>query len=367
MNESYENQKMLTCIGNKRRLLSNIKKLIEDEIFPSIKKDKLNILDGFSGSSVVSRALSQYCENIYSNDIEKYSYIMTYCFLVKPNMLDQERIKYHIDTMNKIAENGPYYSGVVTRLYSPEDTDNPKKDERCFYTKENALIIDTLRKYIDDNVETELFNYCITPLLIKASIHVNTSGVFRGFHKNKETKIGSWGGTKGNDLGRIKGTIKLEMPIWSNYEFNSTIYNSDINKVIEEVPEDIDIIYYDPPYSEAPYGSNYFMLNVIIENKAEDISRVSGIPKKWIRSEYNYPKTAVDSIKDLIKKSIEKTKYIILSYNNEGIISLKEWEEIFKLYNVKKYEFNYDKFKGSKNLKNRENKVVEIMYVISKK
>ena len=367
MNEEYENQKMLTYIGNKRKLISNIKELIEMEIIPLIQKDKLNIVDGFSGSSVVSRALSQYSETIYSNDIEKYSYIMTYCFLVKPTLLNQERIKYHIDTMNKLAENGPYYKGIITELYSPEDTETPRKDERCFYTKENALIIDTLRKYINDNVPEELFNYCITPLLIKASIHVNTSGVFRGFHKNKETKIGAWGGTKGNDLDRIKGKIILEMPIWSNYGFNSYVYNKDINKVIDELPNNIDVIYYDPPYNQHPYGSNYFMLNVIIENKSENISKVSGIPKGWNRSDYNYDKSAIKSMKELINKSIEKTKYIILSYNNEGIIPLDEWDNIFDPYNITKYEYPYDTFKGSKNLKNRGNKVIEIMYLISKK
>ena len=367
MNEEYENQKMLTYIGNKRKLISNIKELIEMEIIPLIQKDKLNIVDGFSGSSVVSRALSQYSETIYSNDIEKYSYIMTYCFLVKPSLLEQELIKYHIDTMNKLAENGPYYKGIITELYSPKDTETPKEGERCFYTKENALIIDTLRKYINDNVPDHLFNYCITPLLIKASINVNTSGIFRGFHKNKDTKIGSWGGTNGNDLIRIKGRIHLEMPIWSNYDFNSIVYNKDINKVIDEIPNNIDVIYYDPPYNQHPYGSNYFMLNVIIENKSENISEVSGIPKDWNRSDYNYYKKAIKSMKELINKSIEKTKYIILSYNNEGIIPLDEWDKIFDPYHITKYEYPYDAFKGCKNLKNRENKVIEIMYLISKK
>ena len=367
MNEEYENQKMLTYIGNKRKLISNIKELIEMEIIPLIQKDKLNIVDGFSGSSVVSRALSQYSETIYSNDIEKYSYIMTYCFLVKPSLLEQELIKYHIDTMNKLAENGPYYKGIITELYSPKDTETPKEGERCFYTKENALIIDTLRKYINDNVPDHLFNYCITPLLIKASINVNTSGIFRGFHKNKDTKIGAWGGTNGNDLIRIKGRIHLEMPIWSNYDFNSIVYNKDINKVIDEIPNNIDVIYYDPPYNQHPYGSNYFMLNVIIENKSENISEVSGIPKDWNRSDYNYYKKAIKSMKELINKSIEKTKYIILSYNNEGIIPLDEWDKIFDPYHITKYEYPYDAFKGCKNLKNRENKVIEIMYLISKK
>ena len=40
---------------------------------------------------------------------------------------------------------------------------NIKEGERCFYTRENALIIDTLRKYIEDHVEGDIFHYCITP------------------------------------------------------------------------------------------------------------------------------------------------------------------------------------------------------------
>lgn len=34
----------------------------------------------------------------------------------------------------------------------------------------DALIIDTLRKYIND-----IINYCLVPLLNKASIHTNTT------------------------------------------------------------------------------------------------------------------------------------------------------------------------------------------------
>ena len=55
-NDDFENQTMLTCIGNKRRLTNIIKNLINTEIIPLIGKDKINIVDGFAGSSVVSRA-----------------------------------------------------------------------------------------------------------------------------------------------------------------------------------------------------------------------------------------------------------------------------------------------------------------------
>ena len=164
------------------------------------------------------------------------------------------------------------------------------------------------------------------------------------------------------------GKIKLDVPIWSNLKYNSRIYNNDINEVIEQLPNTIDLIYDDPPYNQHPYGSNYFMLNVIIENRMpEDISKISGIPKYWKRSNYNYEKKAFTSMKELIDKSIEKTKYILLSYNNEGIIKPDEWTKIFEPYNVTRYEYLYDTFKGSRNLRERNNKVIEIMYLISKK
>lgn len=65
-------QTMLTCIGNKRKLVKNIRDII-DELRTSLNKDKLNIVDGFAGSSVVSRELSYITDNIYTNDLEYYS------------------------------------------------------------------------------------------------------------------------------------------------------------------------------------------------------------------------------------------------------------------------------------------------------
>ena len=364
-NDDFENQTMLTCIGNKRRLTNIIKNLINTEIIPLIGKDKINIVDGFAGSSVVSRALSQYSENIHSNDLEPYSHAMAKCFMITPNDNNKLLIENHINSMNQLAENGPYISGIITEMYSPNDSQNPQKEERCFYTKENALIIDTLREYISKNVPEELFYYCITPLLIKASIHTNTCGVFKGFYKNKEG-VGAFGGSDGNALERIMSPIRVEVPKWSNFNFTGNVYNKDINELIDELPDDIDLIYYDPPYNQHPYSSNYFMLNIILKNeRPEKVSKVSGIPRDWTRSNYNYKKTAITSMKELINKSIEKTKYILISYNDEGIIKPNDWEDIFGNYDVTMYEMEYNTFRGSRNLQDRSNTVTEIMYLIS--
>ena len=367
VNEQYNdnifvNQTMLTCIGNKRKLVDNIYSIV-DEIRKHLNKEKLNIVDCFAGSSVVSRKLVSLCDNIYSNDMEYYSYLMLQCYLDTPSLEQQERIKSHIIIMNNIAKNGPFEEGIICKLYSPKETNNIKEGERCFYTRENALIIDTLRKYITEHVEHDISVYCLVPLLNKASIHTNTAGVFKGFYK--KGNIGWFGGKGENALSRITKPILLEMPVWSSNIFTAHCFNKDINVLINDLPNNIDLMYLDPPYNQHPYGSNYFMLNVIAKNEEpEEISKVSGIPTNWQKSNYNKHDSAVNSMKELIKVGLTKSKYLLISYNNEGIITSDDWKVLFKDYNVKKVEIKYDTYKGSRNLKDRDNKVIEIMYLV---
>jgi len=361
--QTFVFQTMLTCIGNKRKLVNNIKTII-DEIRTILSKNKLNIVDGFAGSSVVSRELSYVANDLYTNDLELYSYLMASCYLVNPSDTQKERIIKHIDDMNTLAKNGPFVEGVICRLYAPINTDDIKLNERCFYTRENALIIDTLRKYITDCVEPDIQTYCLVPLLNKASINANTAGVFKGFYK--KDNIGCFGGKGKHALSRIKKQIQLDVPVWNNLKYNSFPSNKDINILVDELPNNIDVMYLDPPYNQHPYGSNYFMLNVIANNEEPvEISRVSGIPTNWNKSNYNSHKTATESMKHLIKNGLLKSKYLLISYNNEGIIPINEWESIFSSYKVKKYEIVYNTYKGSRNLNDRSDKVIEIMYLVS--
>ena len=356
----FVTQTMLTCIGNKRKLVGNIRAIM-DEVRGTLSKDKLNIVDGFAGSTVVSRELSFVADHLYVNDMELYSYLMAHCFLVKPSQ--KEKISEHIHEMNRIAEAGPYVEGIICKLYAPQDTKNIQEGERCFYTRENALIIDTLRQYIE-SVEEELVPYCLVPLLTKASIHTNTAGVFKGFYK--KDNIGCFGGKGEFALSRIMKPIRLDIPIWNESGYTAHPSKKDIHELVEELPNDIDVIYLDPPYNQHPYGSNYFMLNVIATNEEPlEISRVSGIPSNWNKSVYN-TRMAVESMKNLMERGLLKSKYLLISYNNEGIITSEDWKVLFEPYNVKKYEIKYDTYKGSRNLKNRNNKVIEIMYLVSK-
>ena len=156
--------------------------------------------------------------------------------------------------------------------------------------------------------------------------------------------------------------------MWNGYGFQAVCSNKDINMLVNEIPNDIDIMYLDPPYNQHPYGSNYFMLNIIATNEEPlEISNVSGIPTNWNKSNYNKHKPAIESMRDLIRSGLTKSKYLLISYNNEGVINSNDWNILFEPYLVEKHEIKYDTFKGCRNLKDRSDKVIEIMYLVSLK
>lgn len=368
--DEYVLQTMLTCLGNKRSLVCHIRDAA-DVICKRLGKDRLRILDGFGGSAVVSRKLSYVASSLYCNDMEEYAYLMGKCSIETPTAAQRSCIAAHIGRMNELAASGPYVRGFVSELYAPADTENIEVGERCFYTQENAQIIDTLRAYISEHVPEELQAYCLVPLLNKASIHANTSGVFKGFHS--EGGVGKWGGAAARCLPRIKGDIKLDVPVWNTSgAFTGHARRSDINKLIDSEFEDdsLDLVYLDPPYNQHPYGSNYFMLNLIASNVAPDpstLSRVSGIPSEWNRSDYNYKKKAEEAMSKLLSSCLRKSAYVLISYNNEGIIGDSEWTKMLSPYNVELFETEYNAYRGSRNLSGRNDKVTERMYLVSRK
>jgi adenine-specific DNA-methyltransferase len=207
--------------------------------------------------------------------------------------------------------------------------------------------------------------YFLAPLLSEASIHANTSGVFKGFYKNRETRIGQFGGLNQDALCRIMGDIILPFPVFSNFETDTLIYNGDSNTIINEVPE-VDLAYLDPPYNQHPYGSNYFMLNLILDyTYPENTSQISGIPDNWNRSNYNRENYAYSALSNLVKNI--KAKYVLLSFNSEGFIKLEDMKSMLNdIGKLSVLETKYNTFRGSRNLNNRDIHLKEYLYLLEK-
>jgi adenine-specific DNA-methyltransferase len=360
--KDFLSRQLITYIGNKRALLAfigcGIKKVQE-----RLNKNKLRIFDAFSGSGIVARYFKQFSDLLITNDLEKYSALINECYLTNKNEIDMVLLhKYYYDILDE-ANKHPI-KGFISGLYAPEDDENIKADERVFYTSRNAMYIDTVRQIIGTLPEKEQ-KYFLAPLLAEASIHSNTSGVFKGFYKNKETGIGQFGGLNKNALFRITGDIKLPFPVFSNFNCETVVYNGDTNQIIKNLPE-VDIAYLDPPYNQHPYGSNYFMLNLILDYKyPKNISKISGIPKNWNRSNYNKDNYALKELAELVENV--RSKYVLISFNSEGFISLDGMKNMLKgIGKVEVLETRYNAFRGSRNLRNREIHIKEYLYLVEK-
>jgi adenine-specific DNA-methyltransferase len=355
-------EQLVTYIGNKRSLLPLIQAAVE-EVKETLGRMP-RVLDAFSGSGAVSRMLKSQASHVISNDLEPYAYALGRCYLSNKDEMPWSRLHSAIASLNATVEAAPSVNGFIERLYAPADDNDIQAGERVFYTRDNARRLDHFSQLIRDQDEG-LRPYLLGPLLSAASVHANTAGVFKGFYKDRDTGVGKFGGTGEDALVRIKGTIRLKPPVLSRYKGTFKVLQRDANALPEAVDE-VDLAYFDPPYNQHPYGSNYFMLNLLVDyQEPSDISPVSGIPSNWNRSGYNVKKRAEPLLRDLVRRT--PARFLLVSFNDEGFVAPESMLEILSEVGfVKEFRTTYNTFRGSRNLQSRNLHVTEHLYLVDR-
>ena len=360
----YLSRQLITYIGNKRALLGQIGGAVE-EVKRRLGRDRLRIFDAFSGSGVVSRFFKAHSSLLISNDLESYAAVTGRCYLRNRSTMDLAELARVVDDLNARVDTEPLPHGFIEELYAPRDESRITREDRVFYTKANARRLDNYRRLID-SVPLDMRDMFLGPLLSRASVHANTAGVFKGFYKDRRTGVGRFGGSGSDALVRIMGEIRLDVPVLSRFECECIVLQEDANAVARRL-RGLDLVYVDPPYNQHPYGSNYFMLDLLTRyERPEHISRVSGIPTDWQRSGYNVRAKSLPLLRELLETV--DAPFLLVSFNNEGFITTDEMRGMLNdMGMVDVLETTYNAFRGSRNFYNRPIHVTEQLFLVERR
>jgi len=221
----------------------------------------------------------------------------------------------------------------MAKWYAPECTDSPRLgEERLFYTAENAVFLDRVRTRLENeypnpapgSAEMVRRTVLMAALILEAATHANTSGVFKAYHRG-------FGGNGKDALGRILGRMELEIPIIPDAEA-ATVRCEDAKAFLSGRPADI--AYFDPPYNQHQYGSNYHILNTILRWDGKPLpmesfdagccSRKAGIPENWKATRSGF--CSKPTVKSAIHEVLDATDaaHIVFSWNADGHLTGEE-------------------------------------------
>lgn len=341
----------MNYIGSKFSILSYIDEVIEDFAAP---KKNITFCDIFAGTGAVSNYFKEKGYNIIANDIQYFSYVTLKGLIENSDELKFEKLtKKHIDPF--VCLNG--LNGKKGFIYKNYSLGGTKRCEfkRQYFSDYNARKIDAARIKIEKWKKKQLITdneyfYLIACLIEAADKVANTASVYEAFLKDLK---------KSAQKTIVIKPLKL---IFKNKKYN--IYNKDSKDLIKEIKGDI--LYLDPPYNSRKYDTNYHMLETIALYDNPKIKGKTGVRvEDTKKSNYCIKDKAARELEDLIKNA--KFKYILLSYNDEGIITEKEIQEIMSKYGkYKKYEKRHKRFKSDNTREYKKNYTVEYIHCLEK-
>lgn len=304
--------------GCKNRLL--------DFLETGVKETGINhgssFCDLFSGTTIVAQHFKKKGYTIIANDILEFSYAIARAHIKNNDYPLFKGLKSGVEGINGCKENivrvieylnnlAPL-EGFIYKNYCPSGSKNGVY-QRQYFSDENGKKIDAIRSRIQEwkergLVSTDEFYILLASLLEAVPFVANISGNYASFLK-------CW------DPRALK-PLKLKTPEISPSKRKNRVFKADANELIKKIS--CDILYMDPPYNERQYAPNYFMLELIAEgwfngNKPQIYGKTGMRPYENQKSSYCQKINVKETFNDLIENA--DTKYMLLSYNDEGLMN----------------------------------------------
>lgn len=351
-------------IGNKENIINKIYNILLDN---NVEGEKF--FDFFSGTTNVARFYKDLGYTVESSDVMYMSYCLQKAYIENNEeplfkkiiqTLPQQSMGYKLfasplDTVVDYLNQIPDVKGFIYNNYTPEGT-KELEQPRMYFSNENGLRIDAIRQQIETWNKEELLSdteyyILLTCLIETVSFYANVAGVYAAFHKKWDPRA-------------IKRLELRTIKIHNNKKINK-VYNSNSLDLLEII--DTDILYLDPPYNERQYLPNYHLVETIAKYDNPKIKGVTGMREyENKKSTFCNAKTALRDLETIIKTA--KYKYLIMSYNSEGIMPQEEIINMMSKYGTVKLEqFQYARFKSNNNgLSKTKKHIYEQLYILRK-
>ena len=282
-----------------------------------------SVLDGFSGTTRVSQALSRAGYDVTANDISEWSEVFGKCYLLssKPDSF----YKPYIDELNSLEGR----CGWFTEHYGGDAPDG-----KMPFRKHNTMKLDAIRDRIDDyGLDDVDKSVLLTSLILAMDSVDNTLGHFASY-------LSGWSA-------RSYNTMLMKLPKRFEIRTRNRVLKGD---VFDAVKTHYDLAYFDPPYgsnnekmppSRVRYASYYHIWKTIVlndkpalfgkANRREDThdgeaASVFEEFKKNADGKY----VAMQAIERLVAGT--DAEYILLSYSSGGRAAKKDLFDIIGSY-----------------------------------
>lgn len=312
----------MNYIGSKYSLLDFLHSTITD-VTGYKNGDEYVFADLFAGTGVVGASYRKNGCKVISNDIQYYSYVLNKYYIENISNDDTTLLSY----LNEL----PGIEGFIYNNYCTGSGSG-----RNYFTDDNGKKCDAIRTELErlrlnEKISDETYYYYLASLINSIDKYANTASVYGAFLKHIKKSA--------------EKPFELELLPRMN-GVKGEVYNQDINQLITQVSGDV--LYLDPPYNARQYCTNYHVLETIAKYDNPELKGKTGLRDyNSQKSKYCSKRTLESEFDDLIEKA--KFKYIFLSYNNEGLMSVETIKTIMSKYG--KYsctEQEYRRFKADK-------------------
>ena len=311
----------------------------------------MTVADLFAGTGAVATAFKAGGYGVTANDVLYFSYVLNKGTLEMRNQPTARMLEL-IDHLNHLTLQNSGTdpdSCFICQNYSPHEG-----CQRMYFQEDNALKIDLIRQEIE-KLRVELadaeYYYLLACLLSAVPYVANITGTFAAYLKFWDKR--TYNPLLLKPLSIVEGRRPCHATNW------------DVKDMARRVKADI--AYLDPPYNQRQYLPNYHLLETIALYDRPALKGITGVRADDTKlSDFCRKGQVADAFRQVLTSV--KCHYILLSYNNEGLLSTEELSGIVKdcgrSSTFRLYEYDHRRYKNK--IPNNRSGLKEQLYFIEK-